>query len=229
MLKARKKITRKELKRDPLMETLYRLRQLWGQYRNVVSRFGGVALVVLVLSVLIIRWRNTQDEKAAAVVGIAFIEFGQGNYSTVATELSGLVEEYSGLKSFGNGLFLLARSELFMGDTSGAESHFRRYLDDYGRDPLVTSGVLAGLGIIVEARGEYREAAEIFQRASQKAPGITMKNQYAVFAGRDFLLAGQPEKALRILNPLLEIDLDFRTMFEVQGLVASAKARVLRI
>ncbi|MEE9466495.1 MAG: tetratricopeptide repeat protein [Candidatus Neomarinimicrobiota bacterium] len=229
MLKARKKITRKELKRDPLMETIYQARQLWIQYRAVISRFGGVAIVVLVLSMLVFRWRSSQDQKAASVVGVAFIEFGQGNYGTVIAELNGLVEEYSGLKSFGNGLFLLGRSELMVGDTTAAEIHFRRYLDDYGREPLVTSGVLAGLGVIVEARGEYLEAAEVFLKAGRLAPVMSMKNQYTVFAGRDFLLADQPEKALNVLKPLLEVDLDFRTMSEVQGLVASAEAKVLQI
>jgi len=229
MLKARKKITRKELKRDPLMETIYRARQLWIQYRPIISRFGGVAVVVLVLSVLVFRWRSSQDQKAASVVGIAFIEFSQGNYGTVITGLNGLVEEYSGLKSFGNGLFILARSELIMGDSTAAEAHFRRYLDDYGRAPLVTAGVLAGLGVIVEARGEYREAAELFLKAGRLAPTASMKNQYTVFAGRDFLLADQPNEALDVLKPLLEVDLDFRTMSEVQGLVASAEAKTLKI
>jgi tetratricopeptide (TPR) repeat protein len=228
MLKPRKKITRKELKRDPLMEFIYRARQLWMEHRKVLSRYGGLALIVVVLVVLVIRWRSTQNEKAASEVGIAFIEFAQGNYNTVIAQLSGSVEEYSGLKSFGNGLFLLARSELMVGDTTGAELHFRRYIDDYGKDRLITASALAGLGVIIEGRGEYHEAAQLYRRASKLAPTAALVQRYAVFAGRDFILADQPEAALKVLKPLLEAGgLDFRTKSEVQGLVASAEAKAL--
>ncbi len=225
MLKPRRKITRKELKRDPLMEFIYRSRQYLMEYRKVLSRYGGLALIVVVLAVLVSRWRGTQNEKAAAAVGVAFTEFAQGNYNTVIAQLGGTVEEYSGLKSFGNGLFLLARSELMVGDTTGAELHFRRYIDDYGKDRLTTAGALAGLGVIIEGRREYQEAAKLFRRASKLAPTAALEQRYAVFAGRDFILADQPEAALKVLKPLLEVaGLDFRTKSEVQGLVASAEA-----
>ncbi len=225
MLKPRKKITRKELKRDPLMEALYRLRQWWLEHRTRVSRYGGVGLVVVVLVFLVFRWRASQNEQAAAVVGIAFVEYGQGNYSTVITLLNAHVDEYSGLKSFGNGLYLLARSELFVGDTTGAEEHYRRYLDDYGNDPLIKAGALTGLGIIAEGRGLHSDAAELFKKANRSAPTAALKQQYAIYAGRNYILSEQPAEALDILQPILDRDeLDFQKRSEVQALVASAKA-----
>jgi len=226
MLKPRKKITRKELKRDPLMETLYRMRHWWLQHRTKVSRYGGVGLVVVVLVFLVFRWRASQNEKAAAVVGMAFVEYGQGNYSTVIALLSAHVDEYSGLKSFGNGLYLLARSELFVGDTTGAEEHYRLYLDEnYGDDPLIKAGALTGLGIIAEGRGQYRDAAELFKKANQSAPTASLKQQYAIYAGRNYILSEQPAEALDIRQPILDSDgLDFQKRSEVQALVASAKA-----
>ncbi|MFB0514987.1 MAG: tol-pal system YbgF family protein [Candidatus Neomarinimicrobiota bacterium] len=225
MLKPRKKITRKELKRDPLMEALYRLRHWWLVHNKRVSRYGGIALVVLVLVVLVTRWRASQNEKAAAAVGIAFVEFSQGNYNTVISQLSAYVDEYSGLKSFGNGLYLLARSELFMGDTTGAEEHYRRYLDDYGKDPLLKAGAQAGLGIIAEGQKRHAEAAESFKQASKSAPTASLKHQYAIYAGRNYLLAQQPEEALKLLQPFLDNnELDFQTRNEIQILVTSAEA-----
>ena len=227
MLNPRKKITRKELKRDPLMDILYRLRHGWLKYQAKISRFGGMALVIVILGGLVMRWRTTQDGKAAAVVGMAFVEFGQGNYHTVIAQLNNYADEYSGLKSFGNGLYLLARSELFVGDTLGAEQHYRQYLDDYGSDPLITAGALAGLGIIAEGRGAYLEAAEQFKKANRSAPTADFKHRYAVYAGRNYFLADRPEATLEILRPLLdEKALDFQTTNDVQALVASAEAKI---
>lgn len=227
MLKPRNKITRKELKHDPLMDALYRLRHGWLEHQSIISKIGGATLIVLVLGVLVMRWRTTQDEQAATAVGVAFVEFSQGNYNTVIAQLSPYVDEYSGLKSFGNGLYLLARSELLVGDSLRAEQHYRQYLDDYGRDPLMACGALAGLGIIAEGQGAFGEAADQFKRASRRAPTASFRKQYAVYAGRSFLLAGLPEDALKILRLLLdEEDLDFQMTNDVQALVASAEAKI---
>lgn len=223
MLKPRKKITKKELKRDPLVDFLYKVRHSWSLYQDRVTRYGGIALVVIVLAVLVMRWRNTQDAKAAAVVGTAFMELSQGNYNTVIAHLSPVVEEYSGLRSFGNGLFILARAELFVGDTINAETHYQRYLDDYGRDPLLKAGALAGLGIIAEGYGNHGAAAEHFEKASRTVPTDHFKRQYAAMAGRNYLLAGTPEEALDLLNPFLdEQGEDFQLDNEIRTLVASS-------
>lgn len=227
MLKPRKKITRKELKHDPLMDALYRLRHGWLEHQSIISKIAGAALVVLVLSVLVIRWRANQDEQAATAVGVAFVEFNQGNYNTVIAQLSPYVDEYGGSKSFGNGLYLLARSELLVGDSLSAEQHYRQYLDDYGRDPLMACGALAGLGVIAEGKGAFSVAADQFKQASRRAPTAGFRKQYAVYAGRSFLLAGLPDDALKILRPLLEEeDLDFQMTNDVQALVASAEAKI---
>lgn len=225
MLKPRKKITRKELKRDPLMDMLYRLRHFWLDNKSLISRYGSIGLIVIIIGFIAIQWRSSQNDRAAAVVGGAFIEYGQGNYLAVIDQLSPYVDDYSGFRSFGNGLYLLARSEFLTGDTTSAEAHYRRYLDDYGKDPLLKSGALAALGIIAEGRGYYPEAAYMFLRASDAAPTDSFRRQYIIHAGRALIRSGQPGDALEILLPLLDEDgLDIQTLGEVQELVSSATA-----
>ena len=226
MLKAQKRITRKELKHDPLMDTLYRLRGGWRAHKRRLSRYGGIALVLVVVSVVVRRCQSAQDEKAAAAVGIAFVEYGQGNYHTVIAQLDPRVEEYSGLKSFGTGLYLLARSELMVSDTIGAEIHYRLYLDEYGKDPLVKAGSLAGLGVIAEGREDYEAAAQLFSEASGHSPTASLRRRYAIFSGHNFLLSHEPHRALAILRPLLEEELDFQTGNEVGELVSAAEAQI---
>ena len=225
MLKPRKRVTRRELKRDPLMEALYRLRRWWLGHKKQVYRYGGIGLIVVALAVFVVLSRTKLDKDAAVVVGQAFVEYGQGNYNAVVAILSAHVDEYSGLESFGNGLYILARSELIVGDTTRAEEYYRRYLDDYGNDPLIKAGALAGLGIIAEWRTHYRDAAGLFKKASQSAPTASLKQQFAIYAGRNYILSAQPGEALEILQPILgEGELDFQTRSEIQALVSSAEA-----
>ena len=119
----------------------------------------------------------------------------------------------------------MAHSELLTGDTTSAEEHYHRYLDDYGKDPLLKSGALAGLGIIAESRSYYPEAADLFLRASKAAPTASFRWQYVIYAGRALIRSGQPRAALEILSPVLDEDgLDLQTLGEIQELVSSATA-----
>lgn len=209
------------------MESLYRLRHWWLEHKKPVSRFGSIGLIVVILALLVFRWRASQDEKAAALTGIAFVEFGRENYSTVIAQLSPYVEEYSGLKAFGNGLFLLARSELLVGDSARAEEHYHLYLEDYGKDPLLKAGAMVGLGVIAEGRGDHGTAADYFQKASRAATTASHRQRYAIWAGRNYLLSLEPEAALALLEPLLDSDnLDFQAQNEIQELTASARSLV---
>jgi tetratricopeptide (TPR) repeat protein len=226
MLKPQKRITKKEIRRDPLMEFLYNLRHWWLVHKKKVYRYGSIALVVIVLLSIVFRWRSAQDAKAASLVGIAFVEFGHGNYQTVIAQLAPAVDEYSGLKSFGNGLFILARSELYIGDSTAAEEHFQLYLDDYAKDPLLSAGAQAGLGIIAEGRGEYLTAAELFKKAGRSAPSEGLQHRYTIYSARNFLSAGNPQETLNLLTPILDQDLDYSTMNEVRELTATAQAMV---
>lgn len=225
MLKPRKKITRKELKRDPLLEILYTIRHWWVANKKVVSRYGGLALIIVIISALWFRSRNIQNEEAAALAGVAHIEFSNGNYDTVIATLSGdVVEEYSGRKSFGQALYLLARSELYVQDTLNAEIHYRLYLEKYGKDPLLRSGAYAALGLIAEGRGNYSEGAELFRKAGQSAPTAKLSQRYSIYAGRNYLLSSRPEDALTILQPLLaNKNLDYQVTSEIQELIATAR------
>jgi tetratricopeptide (TPR) repeat protein len=229
MQKQRKRFTRKELKRDPLMEIIYRARQLWNQYRTAAIRYGGIALAIIVISLLVSRWRTGQDQDAAAVVGIAFVEYSHQNYDSVVEQLSPHVDNYSGLPSFGGGLFILARSEFTLGDTSIAEAHFQQYLKDYSDDDLLRSGAHGSLGTILENRGDYAEASEHYSKASKSSDSKTLRNRYILATARSYVSAGMEAEAVALIQPLIDNDeIDFPILNEFQSLVTFAKERIKR-
>lgn len=229
MQKQRKKFTRKELKRDPLMEYIYQIRQYWIRYKTSATRYGGAALIILAISLLIGNWRQGQDQDAAAVVGIAFAEYAHQNYEAVVEQLERHVENYSGLPSFGNGLFILAQSELWLGDTTDGEAHLRQYLDDYSADALLNSGASGTLGTILENRGEYTEAFKQFSKAAKHADTKDMRNRYILSTARNYVLAGQGSIALEMIQPMIDNDeVDFPIRNEFQNLISFAKEKIKR-
>lgn len=229
MQKQRKKFTRKELKRDPLMEYIYQIRQYWIRYKTAATRYGGAALIILVISLLVSNWRTGQDQDAAAVVGIAFAEYSQQNYDAVVEQLARHVENYGGLPSFGPGLFILAQSELLLGDTSNGEAHLQQYLADYSADALLRSGAAGSLGTILENRGEYAEASKQFSKAAKYADTESLRNRYILSTARNYVLAGQDAAAVELIQPMIDNDeVSFPIRNEFQNLVSFAKEKIKR-
>ena len=223
MVKPQKRLTRRELKQDPLLEGVYRAQHWWQQNRAAAVRYGLFAIVLLVVVYKWSDWRGDKEAAASTAVGIAHIDFGLANYRDVVDLLAPQVEEYAGLSSFEQGLYLLARSELFLGDSAQAEVHYRLFLEEYDADPLIRAGALAGLGIILEGQGDHSQAAELFGRASRSAPTNSMKVRYALYAGRNHLLAGEQVEAAAVLRPFSDRDdLDFQTRNEIEELMAAA-------
>lgn len=223
MLNPRKKISRKELKHDPLMEGVYRVQHFYTSHQKRINTYIAGGLAVLFLSLLGYRWRNTQNEKASAVAGIIVLEYGQSNYREVVDRVSPVLEEFGGLPGFGSAVYMLARSELTLGDSVQAWRHYQLYLDDYSGDPLLEAGALSGLGMIAEGDQRYLEAADFFRRASRIAPTGTLQQNNAVFAGRSYLLGGDQTRALKLLRSLLEEDnLNLRIRNEAESIVAEA-------
>ena len=229
MLKPRKKITRAELKRDPLMDTLYRMRQFWTAHQRRLTSYGGGLALVVVLSLIIGQWRSGKNDEAATVAGIATMDFGQGRYSAVIDQITPALDEFGGLPAFGNAVFLLARSELLAGDSLLARRHFELFLDDYDENAVLVAGAWTGLGVIAEGLGEFAEAGEHYRKASKAAPTRSLRQGNTLFAGRSLILAGQPAQALKLLRPLLnEADLDLRTSNQALTLRARAEAELRR-
>lgn len=227
MLKPRKKITRAELKRDPLMETVYNIRHFWSAHQRRLNRYTVGLLIMIVLILVFGRWRSAKNDQAATVAGIATMDFGQGRYGEVINQVTQNLEEFGGLPAFGDAVFILARAELLSGDSLLARQHFQLFLDDYGANAVLTSGAWTGLAVIAEGRGQFAEAGKQYHKAYRKAPTRSLRRSNAIFAGRCFILAGRPAEALKLLRPLLEEDdLDLQTSNRAHALASRAEAEL---
>jgi len=230
MLKPRKKITKSELKHDPLLDGVYKVRQFWTENKSQINRYGGGAIVALIILLVGLNWRNNQDEKAAAISGVATIDYAQDNHALVIASVSPVLDEFVGLPSFGPALYLLARSELVTADTANAENHFRAFLSDYSGDDLLEVGAHTALGVIADSRLDHATAAGHFQKASKAATTHYLIQTNLIHASRSYLRAGQPEMTIKLLERAIDSgDLDRRLVGSAQMLLSEAEVTLGRM
>jgi len=76
---------------------------------------------------------------------------------------------------------------------------------------------------VYEIKGEYKKAGEYFEKASQKFKENILIPEYLYNAGRNYKLAGEREKALRMYERIKKEYPNFTKIRDVEIYIASLK------
>ncbi len=207
MLKAQKKITKRELKQDALLITVAKATSWYEQHKKNIGIAVGVLAAIIIGSFIYAKNKADNNEKATAALGKVYTYFDNGQY-TVAIDgvpernimgLKAIVENYGGTDSGNLAKFYLAGAYYELGKYDEALTFFQ---DFTATDPLMAVARLAGIAGCYEARGEYEKAAENFEKAALSYPKDVNAAENLNAAARNYALAGKKERALELYQKL---------------------------
>jgi len=130
MLKARKKITRKEIQQDPFLESLYSIKTYFEQNRKKIIQTFTIVLVVVVGLLFLNNRRLSQNVKAETYLGKALLNLTNGDEENGLLQLELLADDYSGTKSAQEAMYYLGRIFYEKKDYLSAKSYINDFLDD---------------------------------------------------------------------------------------------------
>lgn len=204
MLKARKRITKRQIKQDKFVTTYFKTVDFINQNSKAVT-IGFVALMaIIVLFMLMARSKQTAELKASEQLARANTEISQNNLTQAIDILLNMVDNYSGTNSAENGMYLLAYTYYQKGEYEKAQSYFEKYLDDYGDNELLASSGYSGLAASLEQQGKFSEAAQWYEKGANKFSEHFNAPQQWIDAGRCYSLANQKDKAKVCYKMLVE-------------------------
>lgn len=202
MLKAKKRLTKRQIKEDKFV-TFYINATNYLQENRRYIMYGAFAFVALVVMFLIYSGKQSEKEQNAVIILTeARAEFGKANYKDAADKLQILVDTYGGTKSSTIGLFYLANSRYHLQEYEEAERLFREYLDN-GKDELLLTSSMSGVAACLEEQGKPAEAAEMFEKTAEKYSESFMAAENLYNAARCYTLAGNPAAAAKVLKTLI--------------------------
>src|SRR2546427_8505495 len=165
-----------------------------GANRQKALAIAGVLVIVIVL----LAWNTLsarQTEQAAGVrLNAARLAFESRNYPLAASELSQVVENYSGTRAAAQANLLLAEVRLYQGQGQRAVDLLKSIAPSVGRDFAAPAYGL--LGAAYEDVGHPADAAGAYEEAARRAEFAFLKAQYLSDAGRCWTAAGDTTKAL---------------------------------
>ena len=202
MLKARKKITKKEIKHDPFLASIYKAKEYFEENKQLITRIG-VGIVAVVVIVLILN-KNSKAEKEAseAALGKAFVNLSIGDRDNGLLQLELLVDDYSGSEAAQRSLFMLARLYYEQKDYLTAESNLQDFLDDPTEE--FHAGALMMMADIEKINGYTESIADHIKQAIQYALNEPEKDKYSMVLAEHYINIRNYKDALELAESIHE-------------------------
>lgn len=204
MLKARKKITKRQIKEDKLVTYYFKTIDFFNRNSKYVT-IGLTAIIVVVILVTLFRRAKQRAElEASAQLTKALTQIEQNNLSQATDILVSLAEKYSGTTSAESGVYLLAHSYYQKGDFEQAKIYFEKYVNDYHKNPILSSAAYTGLGASLEQQKKYLEAAQSYEQGARQFADGANAPQQLFNAARCYMLANRNDQARLCLEKIVE-------------------------
>ncbi len=200
MLTPKKKLTKKELKHDPLLDTLEKSKEFYEENSKQI-----MTAVVALIAILLLGWgwtNNMETVKNEAMLANtkATLAAVEGLTDNVVSELERVVNEYGSNDNVALSSFQLGVAKLEADDLAGAQELFSSLASSSDKQ-LKVAGTLK-LAYISEKEADYGSAAAHYTEAAGMTEGII--SDYAKLqAGHAFLAAGNVPQAENVISDLL--------------------------
>ena len=217
MLTKKKKLTKKEIKEDKLVEFYYKTQSYIQENKNKVLMYIGAFAVVVVAVIFFLNYRSSRNEEAGKLLSRvmdlyeqgAYLEAIEGKQGTNLVGLKKIVEDYGSTENGETAKIYLANAYAFLGQYDKA---FEYYEDYGGRNDIYKAAALAGQAGYYASKGEYEKAANLFKKAANVSEINPSRPDYLLRAGINYMKAGQKDEA-KALFQIIKDDYKTSTAF----------------
>lgn len=207
MLKAKKRITKREMKEDKLVTTYFQLMAKFEDNKRLISGVLFGLVIVAIAGWFYINNRMADDANASADLGKIVRYYDEGNFERAINGipeenirgLQSIVDTYSNTAAVQLTKLYLANAYYELKTYDKALQYYR---DTDISDKTLMASVLAGAAACYEAMQEHDNAALQYERAASKNSDGVLAGDYLHSAALNFIVSGKKEKAIEILKRL---------------------------
>lgn len=207
MLTKKKKLSKREIKEDKLVESYYKA---YGFFEENKSRIGLYAVVIVALAAVLYFYMNSRREandkaglELSRVMSIydsgSYLEAIEGRQGTNIIGLKRIIDEYGSTENGENAKIFLANSYFMLGKNEEALKYYQDYSGD---NELFQATALAGEAGSLAVKKEYEKAANLYRKASRISQVNAMNPEYILKASINYISAGNRETAKELLETL---------------------------
>ena len=204
MLKPRRKIIKKELKKDPYIEFLAKAKNNVDKNRTLYMRWAlGVVPVIVAVAFVSNNLQKSKDA-AAESLGKALVTLASGDVDNATLQFEFVADEYDNNESVNLAKYYLARSHFNDKDYLAASSYLNEIADASFKLTQFPLSIYKMLALIALEDGDQAAAVDHYEQALAKAE-VTQQEQNIVLDLADVLLTmGDFGRSLELVQKVLD-------------------------
>lgn len=216
MLKAKKKISKKELKEDQfVMMTMQAQEFLQKNMKEIAMAVVGLLAVVL-LGYYMISSSNAAETTAATLLSRAQQQMATGQKEASLAQMSAIVDEYSSSNAAEKACFFLAEQHLTDGNLTEAKTYLNKFISDYSGSGVMTQAAYANLANCQMQEKEFAAAAASYEKAANLDKDFPRAVAYVYSAAVAYREAGNNDKAASLAKSLVDGYKDTHNDFQLK-------------
>lgn len=207
MLAPKKKISKREIKQDKLVETYFKTKTFFEEnQRNILIALGSILAIVLLVIYLVNRSKEREVEATTLLGGVINL-YDQGQYQQAidgipAKKVKGLkfiVDEFGNTESGEAAKILLANSYFQLGKIDEA----LKYYEDYGgNNKLFQATAYSGQAACYEIKGNKEKSAELYLKAAKVVESEVFTPEYLLYSARLYAELNKKDMAKKLLDQI---------------------------
>ncbi|HEV8128359.1 MAG TPA: tetratricopeptide repeat protein [Candidatus Eisenbacteria bacterium] len=192
------KITKRQMKEDPLVTAAFRATEVWEQFGRRILMIAGALVLVGLLVFFVARTRAQAEQRAMGDLFRATVALNQGDAASASPMLRELVDNSPGTKAAREAMRLLGDATLAQKNAGEAATWYQKYVDKSGGDKEAQKAGYLGLGAALENGGRFRPAADAYAKVADLSKTDNEKGRAMLMQARALARAGQNQKAIEI-------------------------------
>ena len=202
MLKPQRKITRKEIKRDPFLETIDKIEYNFEQNKKTYLNIA-LGLIAVIISVnVLLNKQGQKDIDSNSALGIALVAFDNEDYENAKFQFETILSDFSGTNSSNIANYYLGKISFENNELIKAESYLNEYLNNSEPDILIP-GTIKILSNIALKNNEFDKAIKLLDRGLRLGLDNNISNEFKLLKVSILIEQDKVEIAQYILNEIL--------------------------
>ena len=136
MLKPKKITTKKEIQKDPLLQTIDQFQAKVEKNKQFYTNIALGVVALVLLSFFLVRNNQINSSEADTALGIALISIDKGDYTTASFQLENIINDFESTTSANFASFYLAKIKFNNNEMDLAQKHIETYLRSKSKDVM---------------------------------------------------------------------------------------------
>ena len=201
MLKPKRKITRKEIKKDPLLETIDSIE---AKFEKNKKTYGNVAIIVLFVLIGGYIFTNKQNQNkidSSSALGLAMVAYSNMDYENAKFQFESIKSDFGNTTDANSSTYFLGKIAYENSDFINSSLHLNDFLK-YSNDDILVCGALKLLIEISLKNNNFEEALRNLDKAKNYKFSNSLMLDLELMKASTFLKMDDPKNGKAILEEI---------------------------